>query len=165
MSNNNNNDNGAVLGLALVFAALYILGAIIYALACFVAVIFTICALLSWRKPFFLFGHEICGPRVAHFYMYSAIGGAWGAAVFAFFCAALFDIRITDDAWFYIFSGGYAFMPWAAAGLVPNGYFEEPQAQTHDTVIEHTPPSLPPAREPFTYAHWDDDAPDGNSRG
>lgn len=161
---NNNNDGGAFVGLALTFAALYIIGLVMYALACFVALILTIIAFLSWDEPLVVFGQEICNPHEAHIFVGSGVIGAAGLTAFVLFCSFLFGFRFQDEWLFYLLTGGYSFTSITVSWNLAEAQTQARQADTTN-VIEHVPapaPSLPPAPQPFQYASWEDEAGAGN---
>jgi len=168
MSNNNGNDGGAAMGLALVFAVIYFIGIIAYTIACFLAVICTVIALCAWDKPLRLFGEHICGPLEARIFIGTGLAGAVAVPAFALFCSLLLDFPIKDEWWFYLVTAGYSIPPFIVIGklaeLHPNGLPGDTGA-----VVEHVPnpsvPSLPPAPKSFDYASWDDEKPGGNPNG
>lgn len=165
MSNNNGNDGGAAMGLALVGAFCMFVMIFIYAVACFVAVVFTIISWLAWDKPLRVFGYQLCAPHEARYFVYTGLAGAVGLAAFVVFCSLLFDKPVPDEWWFYIFTGGYSLAPWVVAGFLPKDFFDGFDVGPHPTVIDHVPapaPSLPPAPQPFAYASWDDEKPGGD---
>ena len=157
---NNNNDNGAAMGLALVGAMCLFAAVAIYAIACFVAMVFTVLSLLSWRKPFRMFGLTLSTPAEAHLWMRCCLSGAVIVPFFALFCSALFDVPIRGDWWFYLVTGGYAFAPWIVAGFLSREYIDALGAESPPHVIEHIPESiqsLPEIPKSFQYASWDDE--------
>lgn len=168
MSNNNGNDGGAAMGLALVFAAMYFIGLVAYALACFLAVICTVLSFLAWDKPLRLFGHQIFSPDEARWYMYSAVGGSILIPAFAFFCAVLFNLNIKTSLWGHIILGSYSFSPWIVLSFMSQEAIDSLGAESYPTVIDHAPPmapSLPPAPKSFDYASWVDETPGGTPKG
>lgn len=55
----NNNDNGAVMGIAFVMAILAFIGLFIFAVLAFLACILTVLAVLAWNKPLKLGKHSL----------------------------------------------------------------------------------------------------------
>lgn len=159
MSNNNDN-GGAVFGIALVFAVLWLLMIAAYAIACFVAAIFTVLSILAWHRTIRL-GSLVIHPHEARQFVLCGIIGAVGLPVFTVFCLWLFESSIEDKWWFYIITGGYAF---GSIGL--SMMLEENDAHIiapfeEGPVLPSPPPKpqLPPAPlPPFAYASWDDEA-------
>lgn len=159
MSSNSNDNSGAIFGLAIICAVLWFLMIAAYALACFVAAIFTLLSIIAWHRPIKL-GSLIVHPHEARQFVLCGIIGAIGLPAFVLFCAWLFDWTVRDGWWFYIVTGGYAF---GAIGISMTleehgAYIIEPFED--ETALPPPPPTpqLPPAQPaPFHFASWDDE--------
>lgn len=157
---NNNNDNGALIGVAFLIAALGFVAIAMYAIACFVAFALTLLSILAWNRPIRLFGETLCTPLEARIFIGSGMAGAIAVPVFALFCSAIFDLRIDDDWWFYLITGGYSLgslmIMTQLAKAYPDGLPSEAEGPTIGHIPE--PPRLPaPPPAPFQYASWDDE--------
>lgn len=154
MSNNQNDNSGA----GLVFIGFMMMLFFLYALACFIALVFTALSLLAWFRPLTLWRGFTIEPGEAHALIYGGLSGAVVVPVFAAFSAWLFGERVPDEFWFYLVTGGYpigaliGIVLWAEYGA------REPispqQVYTAPTRIEPAPSSA----APFHYATWDDEA-------
>lgn len=86
MSSNNNSE---FMGLAIVGAIIGMAMMFMFALAAFVALVFTVLAICAWEKPLTLFG-ETLHPHEARAFVYRGLAGAVILPVFVAFCSVLF---------------------------------------------------------------------------
>lgn len=160
-SNNNDGTNGAIMVIAMVSAVAFMVGVIIFAVAAFLAYVFTILSLCAWNKPLRLFGHSI-EPEEARAFVGRGLLGLFLLPAFAVFAALLFDIRLNPEVWPYLFVGGYT------AGSVGIEYLRAQIDSDAHNLQDYTPPPQPislPSREvrgpkeqpPFQFASWDDE--------
>lgn len=162
MSNQNNDNSGIAVAFAFIGAAMFFMAAVIFAVAAFASVVFTIAALCAWNKPITVFG-EVMEPHEARAFVKRGLLGMVLAPLFVLFCSAMFELPIVDDAWGFIIVGGYTL------GSIGIEYLKlQGQQNGAATYIPPAPPaSLPPPavpprdnrqpREPFTFADWDDE--------
>lgn len=159
MSSNNN--NGEAAGFAFVLAGLGLFALLIYAVAAFLALVFTIVALFAWEKPLTLFGETLTPPEARRF----VYGGCIGAAVlpaFALFTSVFFGVEFVDWVWPHFFVVGYIL--GAIAGSDGASGPESIALQSHVPPSSALPspaaPSSEPAQpqaQPFRFASWDDE--------
>ena len=161
MSQRNSETDGMAMGLALVGMAFALLFMVLYAVACFVAIVLTLLALCAWNEPLHLTSKMIITPREARIFIGSGIAGLIGLPVFVIFCAALFHLQIKPDWWGYILLGGYALGALGIGGAILG---DEQENGTPNFIA--SPPALPapereetpaPAKPPFRFASWDDE--------
>lgn len=159
MASNNNDNSGVGVGIAFLFAGLYFLAMVVFAVALFIAVIFTILSLLALNKPLKLWGDHYLDPAEAKIFLISAGIGAVAVPIFAAFCAGLYGNTVPKEWVFYLVTGGYTFVPFVVLG-----YLEENEPEIlhpiKAQVIDHVPElqQLPrPSPAPFSYASWDDE--------
>lgn len=160
MSNQNNEANGAVVGLVLIGAAMWMMFALIFAIASFAAVIFTILAFFAWNKPLTIFGQTI-HPHEARAFVGRGLIGMILLPVFVIFACAMFKVGLTNEVWPYLLGGGYTLGSVGIEFLMAKAAEER---AANATYIPPAPAPLPPqkkpaqqAREPFTFASWDDE--------
>lgn len=157
MSNNNDN-SGAIFGLAMICAAFWFLAIAAYAIACFIAAILTILSIVAWHRTVRI-GSFVFHPHEARQFVLCGVIGAIGLPVFVILCTALFDFAVRDEWWFYIVTGGYAFGAIGLSILLQENGERIIEPLEGDSILPPPPaPQLPPARpEPFHYASWDDE--------
>ena len=159
MSSNNNSD---FMGIAIVGAIIGVTMMLLFALAAFAALVFTVLAICAWNSPLTLFG-ETLYPHEARAFVYRGLAGAVILPVFAAFCSVLFDLTIQDAAWNYLILGGYTF---GSLGLEIEIQKQREQQQAQMPVQEILP-ALPPREQPdikpaqprqdaFPFADWND---------
>ena len=158
MSNQNNDNSGIAIAFAFIATAALFLAAVIFALATFAAVIFTIIALCAWEKPLTVFGQTIY-PDEAQAFVKRGLLGMVLAPLFVLFCTVMFQTPIIDEAWVFIIVGGYTL---ASVGIEYLKVQAQQDGAAGATYMPPSPPaSLPPPaaqpREPFTFADWDDE--------
>jgi len=167
----NNDTNGAAMGLGLIIVALAFVAFAVYAIACFIAGIFTVLSLLALKRPLKLWGAHKVDPAEARIFLISGIVGAIAVPLFAEFCAFLADAAVPPEWGFYLVTGGYAFI---SLGVLAYLEENEPQVLHPDSfgpVIDHVAgsslPSIPQPQAPqtlprpqFEYASWDDESED-----
>lgn len=164
MSNNNN--NGEMMGIAIVAAIIGLAAIFLYAVAAFLALGLTVVAFCAWDKPRTIFGNVLT-PAEARAFVGRGILGAILLPVFAVFCAAMFDLRIEDQYWPHIILGGYTLGSLGLAMMEADNQ-KPPQSFEGMTIeadpIRPTPPAQPqqPARgfdeqSAFRFASWDDE--------
>ena len=168
MSNNNNDEaTGIMIAFAFVGAVALMIMVVVYALVVFLAAILTVLSLLAWDSPLEVGPVEIT-PEEARFFVGAGMASAAVCPLFVMMCSWLFEFRVSDDAWFHIFLGSYAFgsiiltTKAAEAGAFDNGvphYNVEPLPPPIDvTPRELTSPEQPPSPpSEFRYATWDDE--------
>ena len=162
MAQRNTENDGMIMGLALVGVAVLIMFAIFYALACFFALILTVIALCAWNENLTI-GNWTVTTEEARVFIFGGLAGLVALPVFIVFCQMLFKFHIQPDWWGYIFLGGYSFGALGIGAL----FAEEQQKQEASkflTMQEPARPAAPPAlpsppAEPFRFASWDDEAP------
>ncbi|RST87265.1 hypothetical protein EJC49_06325 [Aquibium carbonis] len=158
MSSNNDQNSGAVVGLAFIGAGLMFLAIAVYAVVCFIAAVFTLLSLIAWFRPLKIFGGVIY-PSEARLFVMSGLFGAFMVPMFAVFCGLMFEFVIPDEWWFYLVTGGYSFVSMLVAV-----HHDQPQTNAEPEAVTYTPPpppSLPkPVTREFNYATWDDEAPE-----
>jgi len=163
----NNDTNGAAMGLGLIIVALAFIAFAAYAIACFIAGIFTVFSLLALKRPLKLWGDHKVDPAEARIFLISGIVGAIAVPLFAEFCAFLADAAVPPEWGFYLVTGGYAFI---SLGVLAYLEENEPQMLHPDSfgpVIDHVADPAPliatPPAPPFAYASWDDESEDSRS--
>lgn len=157
MSSNDNRQNAsfepALFGVLMV---------VLYPVACFFAVIFTVFSLLAWNKPLTLWRGLTIEPDEARAFIMGGILGAIGLPVFGLFSSWLMGFNLPEEYWFYLVTGGYpagAFIGIASrANYGPREPISPQQVYAAPTRVEPAPSSASPA--PFQYATWDDEAAD-----
>jgi hypothetical protein len=158
----NNQDNGATMGLAIVIAGIALLAIVVYAAACFLALLLTIASICAWNKPRRILG-ETFYPHEARAFVGAGIVGAIGVPVFAKFCEIIFDTRVPDDYWFYLVTGGYSFVSIGYTMHLASEQERQKASKIIDGDIEWIvgPSPLQPEPEaqpePFRFASWDDE--------
>ena len=162
MSNQNNDSAAIGMAFGLIAAGMLFFMAIVFAIAAFASVVFTIIALWAWDRPRRIFGQTLL-PEEARAFVYRGLLGMVLLPLFVIFCAAMFKLHIVDEAWLYIIIGGYT------AGSVGIEYLKaqaEQDAAANATYIPPAPPAAlpqpketvrPEPRKPFTFAEWDDE--------
>ena len=160
MSQRNNEIDGAAMGIAFVGAAFIMLFLVLYAVACFVAVVLSIVAFCALEKPLTIYKWTIT-PREARIFLGSGIAGLISVPVFVIFCAALFHLKIQPDWWGYILLGGYS----VGALGIGSAILDAEQVEGAANFLA-TPPALPPPvqqslptqpEKRFRFASWDDE--------
>lgn len=170
----NDKDNGAMLGFALIITMATFLFAFVFAIVTFLAIIMTGVCILAWNKPVTLFGQTIT-PQEAHEFVARGLLGAALAPCFALFASGLFGFQIRQDYWLFFVFGGYAF-----GSLVVGYHIEKAKAEAAQQAaamqallppeqparpvrtIEAQPSVTPvsdelPQPQPFRFATWDDE--------
>lgn len=164
MSNQNNDNSGMAIAFAFVAMAGFFMMAIVFAIAAFASVVFTFIALWAWDRPRRIFG-QVLHPHEARAFVYRGLLGMVLAPLFVIFCAAMFKLHIVDEAWLYIIIAGYA---GGSVGIEVLKAQAEQEAAANATYIPPAPPAAlpqpketarPEARQPFTFADWDDEEP------
>ena len=169
MSQQNSEAQAMGMGLALVGVAFALLFFVLYAVACFVAIVLTIVALYALDHGLTIFGQTIT-PREARIFLASGVAGLIAVPLFALFCAALLQARFPGDWWPYILLGGYSFGAIGLSAAILGDEKTQVVAQA-PAAPPATPPSLPspPAgpvgqaapppvpAEAFRFASWDDE--------
>jgi hypothetical protein len=160
MSSRNDNSE-AGFALAMVGAGFVIVGAILFALAAFVALILTILCIFAWSKPLKL-GNMIIEPWEARAFVGGGVAGMWLLPVFALFCEVLFQFGIADCAWTYLFLGGYVAGAFGSLWFVTE-QSEQQQAAANTEVVTLPEPRPTPLvidqqpAQPYRFASWDDE--------
>lgn len=152
------NDNGEMMGFAIVGAILAFAFLFIYALLLFVAFIMTILAVFAWHNPLKL-GSHILEPHEARAFVVRGLIGMFALPFFGVFCEFLFEISIGESLWPHLFLAGYALGSVGVEFLMAQN-----EEQTTSTIVyppqvpapPRKPQGLPPA-EPFYFASWDDE--------
>ena len=158
-----NDNSGAAMGIAFVFAILGVMAIFVYALLAFVALVFTILCVIAWNNTLTI-GKLSLHPQEARAFVLRGILGAGLVPAFAVFVAMMFEIQIDPDFWPHLFIGGYAL------GSVGVEMVKDHDDQTITTAEYHVQPprttlpprdvpQLPPS-EPFRFASWDDEEDD-----
>lgn len=167
MSSSNNNDNsGIAIAIGLIVAAAYALAIFFVALMVILAVVFTVIAIAAWKRPLRI-GKWVVTPAEAHDFVNRGLYGMWGLPLAAALCDIFFETRlISAEHWHYWMIAGYTLGSVGVEMLLDSDGEREP-----GPLIEYLPPqqqmrelppapkSLPaPAKEPFRFASWDDEA-------
>jgi hypothetical protein len=162
MSSRNDESSGAVFAFVFVATAILIVAAIIFALAAFAALVLTVLCIFAWKDGLTI-GEFSIEAHEARAFVLRGVLGAIILPAFAVFTALLFGEPISDDAWSYIFIGGYTLGSVGIEYLISQ---QETPAQPPTPIVpprQITPPPAsdhmpiaPPAR-PFEYASWDDE--------
>src|SRR5690606_618775 len=124
------------------------------AVACFIALIITLLALLAWSRPVCLFGETLCTPLDARVFIGSGIAGAIVIPAFCLFCSLLLGFEIQNNAWFYIISGSYSFSSIFITAKFKADAYDLIEETSAPVATHNAPLSLP---EPFRYADWTDE--------
>lgn len=170
----NDKDNGAMLGFALIITMATFLFAFVFVIITFLSIIMTGVCILAWNKPVTLFGQTIT-PQEAHEFVARGLLGAALAPCFALFASGLFGFQIRQDYWVFIVLGGYALgslvieyhmekakaeaaqQAAAMQALLPPEQPSQP-VRTIDARASIAPVSEKQAQpEPFRFATWDDE--------
>ena len=138
MSQRNSETDGMAMGLALVGAAFIMLFLVLYAVACFCAIVLSILAFCALEQPLTIYKWTIT-QREARIFLGSGITGLIGLPVFVIFCAALFQFKIQPDWWGYILLGGYSLGALGLGGSILDAEQNEAAAS-----FIASPPALPP---------------------
>ncbi len=151
----NNNDDGAAMGFALIFALLAFLGMFIFAVLAFVVCILTMLSLVivMLNKPL-TFGKGCITVKDARNFI---LGGILGAAIlpaFIAFCSAIFGISVNWDYLPQILGAGYVAGSIGVDILLPDDESGNAAATNIPPQMQLPPPSRP---EPFKFASWDDE--------
>lgn len=163
MSGQNNDNSGMAIGFAVVATGMFFLAMMVFAIAAFASIIFTVIALCAWNRPITLLG-ETWQPHEARSFVKRGLLGMVLLPVFAIFCSAMFKLHIVDEAWLYIVIAGYAL------GSIGVEIMMEQAKQDRAANATYIPP-MPPAslpspqekarpqqpREPFTFGDWNDE--------
>lgn len=160
-SNNNNGVDETTMGLAILMVAAAFFFMAIFAIATFLAFVFTCFALAAWHRPLKI-GKETMLPEEARRFVYSGAAGAVALPVFVVFTAILFGVQIREVWWGYIFTAGYDLgalgMAFAEAAEVERAKQAAALAPPPSAPPPQPEPKAPPReREPFEYASWHDD--------
>ncbi|MDB5243727.1 MAG: hypothetical protein JWP57_4353 [Spirosoma sp.] len=165
----NNEANGAAMGLIFVGVCFFFMFALIYAVACFAAMVLTVIALCALDKPLTIYKWTTT-PEEARIFLGCGLVGLAGLPVLVLFCAILFNFRINPDYWVHFFLGGYSFGALGLGGKIIE--MREKEAADAQLLL---PPSLPPGRSfdpsrppqgpatpgaaeaPFHFASWEDE--------
>lgn len=152
-------------GLAAVGGVLAMAGLFLFAVLAFIALIFTILALIAlFIRPIRIGSFAMSAEQAERFLFWSVVG-AIILPVFSLFCEWFFDFQIRDKLWFYIVVGGYV-LGWIAMELHDE---EEQKKQQQAAALRPRPippapqrPSPPrglprPQAEIFRFARWDDE--------
>lgn len=145
---------GAVFGIVAIF---------FFAVLAFIALVYTILAILAWDRPIKI-GPLSMTPEYARRYLAWSVAGAIVVPVFAVFSEWLLNIHIRDNLWFYIVVGGYIL------GAIAMEMHDEEEKKA--AALRPLPPVLPqppvrqpeplrglprPQAQPFRFASWDDE--------
>jgi hypothetical protein len=158
MANNNNNDNSAGAALGFAFAAVAMLALMLYVVAVFAALVFTILALFAWNKPRRFFGNVI-QPHEARAFVRNGLIGFWLFPTFVAFAQILLEFQIEPEYWSHMFLLGYTLGSVGVECLKP----DNADSAVHGVVVDEPRPTNviapQPARPsiPFRYATWDDE--------
>lgn len=153
------NNNGEMMGIAIVIVIISFMFLAIYALLLFAAFILTILSVIAWNNPLKL-GSHILEPHEARAFILRGIIGMFALPFFGAFCEFIFEIRIEEDYWPHLFLAGYALGSLGIEILMAKD-----EENTTTTVLppQVPPPPLPrkpqglPPGEPFHFASWDDE--------
>lgn len=157
----NNNDGGAAAGLGIAMAGMAIMAFFLFALAAFVALIFTMLAVLAWREPLRLGKTTVITPGEAQAFVKRGILGAILLPAFIAFSSGLLGFHVEWGYFWHMVLGGYT------AGSLGVGLLmalDEDNKVAAPVVTPETLPA-PPVRtmeaqpEPFRFASWDDEEP------
>lgn len=161
MSSKNDGTNETAMALGLFCMAAFFLFVFVFAVATFVALIFTCLAIAAWERPLKL-GKETLQPDEARRFVYCGLGGAVALPFFVFFCIVLFGVPIRQDAWVYIVIAGYDLGALGVAMIEAAQAEEEKKAALLNPpqVVPPPPPEPKPAprtKRPYDFASWDDE--------
>ncbi len=160
MSQNNNND--ASFGIGLAFAGLMIIAYVAFAILAFLTFILTILCFAAWSSPITI-GKWTLTPVEARGFVRRGIFGALALLAFLVFVETFFRVGINWNALPEILIGGYIGgslgVEWLMAQDDEAQTLAQPMQPQLPTVQEIQPPrkALPPRREPFEFASWDDE--------
>lgn len=155
--------NDDTSGLAFVGAVFGMVGLFFFAVLAFIALIFTILALIAlFIRPIRIGSFTLSEEEAQRFLIWSA-AGAIILPVFAAFSEWFFDFQIREKFWFYIVVGGYIL--GAIAMELHDEEERKKQQQAEALRPRPIPPQRPvpprglprPQREPFHFARWDDE--------
>lgn len=158
-----NNDNSGMMALAFVIGGLALIGMFIYAVLVFLALAFTIIAIIAWREPLTLFGETVT-PEEARTFVARGIAGAILLPLFVAFCSVLFGFRVDPNVWNHLVLAGYALGSLGIGIAEAQQQEEERKRQAARQALLPPQPPPPPSpvlprqeAEPFHYARWDDE--------
>ncbi len=158
MAQKNDDNAGMAIAIGGICAVAAAAAIIVFAIAVFLSLIFTVLCVFAWNRPL-QFGRIDIAPEEAHAFIGRGVVGAILAPAFVGFCALLFGGTIEAAYWPYFILGGYA---GASLGVqIFMAATEEQTAPAYPPQPQVGPKSQtllpPPAREPFHYASWNDE--------
>jgi hypothetical protein len=156
MSQNNNND--AAFGVGLVVAVIAVMAYVAFALIAFLTFILTLLCFAAWSSPITI-GKWTLTPVEARTFVWRGVFGACALTSFCLFVELFFRVGINWDALPVILAAGYIGGSLGVEWLMAQDETQTPVQPQLPTVQEIQPPrkALPPRREPFEFASWDDE--------
>lgn len=164
MSSNNNNDNSAGTGIAVVVGILAMMAIFVFAFFAFLAFLLTIFCIFAWNKPRTI-GKWTLEPHEARGFVLRGIAGMWLLPMFVAFCDVVFSIGVVWDYLPHMMGVGYVAgsvgieILTADSNAAPAQTEIIPQSQQITYQPGNSQPSVSQQREPepFKYASWDDE--------
>lgn len=159
MAQKNDDTTGVAIVIGGIAAVAAFIAMIVFAVAVFLSLIFTVLCVFAWNSPLQLGRNQIT-PEEARAFIWRGIVGAVLAPAFVGFCALLFGGTIDVGYWPYFILGGYA------GGSLGVQILMVAAADEQGTPTYSPPPQIapkpqrllsPPASEPFRYASWNDE--------
>jgi hypothetical protein len=158
---NNNNDNTAGAGLAILGAGLLIIAVALFAVFAFVTAILSVLCLIAIWKPITIRNWTL-GRDEALDFLFRGCIGAWLVPAFVLFCDGVFTIGVDWDYLLHMMGVGYVLgsLGWEVITANSNTSAPSQQVDVLPPSQQIAPPPSPWARqepEAFRYASWDDE--------
>ncbi len=154
MSQNNNKDSSGAAAIGFLLAGVYILAAVLFFLAVFLAFIYSIICVIACFRPLRI-GKSTLYPHEAKAILNCGIAGAFLLPAFCVFVELFFKINFNPAYLPHIVAGGYTL------GLFSMQYVTEQQAEAERTRTLDLPSQRidtpPPVSPPFRFASWKDE--------
>lgn len=154
MSQNNNSDPGPGFVLLAMGAALVIF----FVFLAFASLVLTIVAFFAWNNPVTI-GKRTFYPHEARAFVLRGLAGLVLGPIFAIFCSILFEVKIENYLWGYIFLASYTLCSIGYEMMRDDSGDEvKPFVEVLPPPLSPPPPPKPDAHEaPFRFASWDDE--------
>lgn len=158
MSQRNDETAGFAMAMGLIGGVALLFFLMVFAIASFLAFVFTIISLCAWNKPLHL-GEYVVTPDTARAFVYRGLAGAVIAPTFWLFCCLIFQMPFQGEYLHFVVLAGYVV---GSIGIEALGEFDQARGPeiTRPTVGKEVGASraLPaPPKEAFRYATWDDE--------
>ncbi len=165
MSNNNNDDSSVYLmAFAFISATCLLLFVFLFVVMAFIALVFTVLALLAWNKPYEI-GILRVEPVEARTFVGLGVCGAITVPVCAELVSVLADYQVNWDYLHLMLIGGYSLGSVGIFALMGDDADVPVNESTRYVQIDppsaslQKPTSAPAPPPPFTFASWDDEEP------